>query len=39
MSNPVMEALKNSFISTGYTDEQATKIVEAMFPKEPNDEA
>jgi hypothetical protein len=39
MSNVVLEALKTSFINTGYTDEQATKIVEAMFPKELNDEA
>ena len=36
--NPVIDALKISFMSTGYTAEQATKIVEAMFP-EPNDEA
>jgi hypothetical protein len=34
MSNAVIDALKISFMNTGYTDEQATKIVEAMFPQE-----
>ena len=38
MSNPVIDALKISFMSTGYSAEQATKIVEAMFP-EQTDEA
>ena len=34
MSNAVIDALKISFMSTGYTAEQANKIVEAMFPEE-----
>jgi hypothetical protein len=32
--NPVIDALKISFMSTGYTADQATKIVEAMFPEQ-----
>jgi hypothetical protein len=33
MSNSIFESLKASFVNTGYTEEQAAKIVEAMFPE------